>query len=181
MRKILLIGIIILLAGCQDTVKKAEKPVVQDHSKEIEELYAKVKELESIIGELQVIQEEKDSPGSDYWTAYNELHNRLYMTEKLVRKLPGLEIREGFVKNIGSNTLSIDFAEKVEDLQAPNNFRIVNDEEIIEEVPFSDDMVIFVLMNNEIVKEDFMPENHFFFEIYSVGGKVIQIREMYIP
>lgn len=117
MKKIayILLGLFLFIAGCT----KKEPELIEDTQgrelEEIEVLKGKISELEKQIVETREEQEILEQVIMSHdGLGYGELRRSQQMLEDLIRHLPNLEIRTGFIQKIENGTIGIDFAEKVE-------------------------------------------------------------------
>lgn len=119
------------------------------------------------------------------------VRNQVYMIDHLVKHLPDVSIRQGFIREIVEEDTEsyfiIDYAKFVIDSDAPNGFHIENEKEERVKVHVISDVEIFIL-EGTIPKytrvEDFtgiVEEYDRFFNLYFIEDKLVLIDQRYIP
>lgn len=182
---IFFVGIPLILFGCTEVEPESQLNPSTEVNIELSEL-----KEEMVLLQTQLIDTQKNIEVLEQMImshdglGYGELRRQQQMLEDLIRHLPDIEIRTGFIQKTEVDSISIDFAEKVESPEAPNGFEIINEKEEAEPFPITKGLTLFVLNGTDLEArtiEEFNSSRHFFFEFYMSNGKVIQVRELYIP
>ncbi|WP_262173644.1 hypothetical protein [Saccharococcus sp. Marseille-Q5394] len=182
--------LLVLLVGCtkeEGAEQTATTKVNGDLEEQLSQLNEQLIESENKIKELYVMLE---SRARDENEAYNELHNKIYIMENLLSRVPGINSRQGFVKDVNTSgatiTLEVKFAEKKEDNEAPNGFVIEEQETKIVTVDL--DANYFILKGDKLqtipTADEFKEaanEYDRFFNIYIVENKIVMLTEQYLP
>lgn len=182
--------LLVLLVGCtkeEGAEQTATTKVNGDLEEQLSQLNEQLIESENKIKELYVMLE---SRARDENEAYNELHNKIYIMENLLSRVPGINSRQGFVKDVNTGgatiTLEVKFAEKKEDNEAPNGFVIEEQETKIVTVDL--DANYFILKGDKLqtipTADEFKEaanEYDRFFNIYIVENKIVMLTEQYLP
>lgn len=188
--RIICVGILlVLLVGCTKE-EGAEHTTIHEYNKledQLSQLNDQLIESDNKIKELYAILESRARDNND---AYSELHNKIYMMEKILAYVPSIKSRQGFVKDVDTSgatiTIEVTFAEKREDNEAPNGFVIKERETNLVTVDLA--ASYFILKGDKLhtlqtVDEFKKAVNEYdrFFNLYIVEDKVVMITEQYLP
>ncbi len=168
---VLLLFVILLVVGCNSPVTQEE--LIEEIS--IEELAESIEYLKIYISELD-----------------NELNTNLFILNHLIEQLPGVIVKQGYIKEVvlteNDKYFVVDYATFVpNDFSSPNGFHIKNEKEEKIKVKFIDELQIFTL-EEVFVKSTTLEELHVderldlrFFDFYFVNSKLVLVKERYIP
>lgn len=186
-KRLFVLVMLLFTAGCMEPEAESDsqaQPPAMDIG-EVSELKEEIIRLENTLLDTQeTIEALEQMIMSHDGLGYGELRRNQQMVEDLIRHLPEIEIRTGFIQQVEDESMSIDFAEKIESPEAPNGFEIMNEIEEAESFPVTEGLTIFVLNGTDLevrTLNEFDPSRHFLFEFYMSKGKIIQVREMYVP
>ena len=186
MKKILfsMFLIIIIVSGCSS----------QEDNKKLDELQSRLDDLmEQVIdiNERQLqFEEEFKFYDSQQSLDTNNHHTRLYQLEHLVKYLPNIELKKGYIleviKEDNSIKLAIDFKRMISDDNQPNGYRIEEMEDELVELTEETDIYMLENHSREIYVpieelEEKLNEYTRFINFYFVDGKVLLMTEQYLP
>lgn len=181
--------LLVLLVGC--TKEEGKEHTATNEYDNLEEQLSQLNEqLIEIDKKIKELYAMAESRARDENEAYSELHNKIYMMENLLYHVPGIKIRQGFVKDVNTSgatiTLEVKFAEKREDNEAPNGFVIEEQETNLVTVDLAANY--FILEGNKLHTIQTVDElkkvvNEYdrFFNIYIVEDEVVMLTEQYLP
>lgn len=197
MRWLLYLPIILFLfasVGCVNGTKETtSNPLFEQLKEEQEKMDLEIVRLgqenqnqEQKISELL---EQIESLKNDQNEAFEEIRQVIYMNDYLLKQLPDISIKQGYILDInlsenGIYNLMVDFAEKVEDESAPNGFRIKNDLEEKAKIQVSKEVQVYTVDGAKPIPSSFdeLSQNHNgLYNLYFTNNKLVLVVEQYLP
>jgi septal ring factor EnvC (AmiA/AmiB activator) len=186
----------LVLMGCtQDT--STENITITDQletmSKEIELLNEKLLQYDSELDNkeqaIKELQEQMQIQNSDYNMRINEIYNSTHLNGHLIKHLPSITHKQGFIKEIidteNENSFLVDFAKWEQSEDAPNGAILVNEKEEIEKIQLNKDITTYIIENAILAYqpfEDFKEGKHSgLYNLYFIENEVVLVTEQLLP
>jgi chromosome segregation ATPase len=182
----------IILLGCENE-RTTSSEVDNDYElqqlkkelmEEITKLEIKLSDRDRSIKELN---EELEALKNDHSQLIDEVRNIAYMNDHLIKNLQNIVRKQGYVTDFNetSNYIIVDYAEMVNDEDAPNGFHLKNIKTEADKLIVPDDLAVYLLEGATIryssIEEMRNSSYPRLYNFYFVDQKLTLIVEQYLP
>ncbi len=193
MEKVLLLLLsVVVLTSCSNQDSRNEEIItkqLEEVNSEIERLNKELLSFENQLAEktkkMVELEELVESFKNHDRESINQLSTLLAMNEKLIKHLPDITRKQGFILEVNEREMIVDFANWEQKADEPNGGHIVDQEGDHEKVILHSNVEVYILTGASIGYTpfaEFDPTDHEgLYDLYFVNNKVVLIAEKYIP
>lgn len=193
MQKVLMLLLsMVVLASCFNKDSRNEEIItkqLEEVNSEIERLNKELLSFENQLAEktkkmveLEVLVESLKNYDRE---GINQLSTLVAMNEKLIKHLPEITRKQGFILEVKENEMIVDYANWEQKADEPNGGHIVDQEGDYEKVNLHSNVEVYILYGATIGYKpfaEFDPTDHEgLYDLYFVNNKVVLIAEKYLP
>lgn len=193
MEKVLLLLLsVVVLTSCSNQDSRNEEIItkqLEEVNSEIERLNKELLSFENQLAEktkkMVELEELVESFKNHDRESINQLSTLLAMNEKLIKHLPDITRKQGFILEVNEREMIVDYANWEQKAEEPNGGHIVDQEGDHEKVILHSNVEVYILTGASIGYTpfaEFDPTDHEgLYDLYFVNNKVVLIAEKYIP
>lgn len=192
MEKVLLLLLsVVVLTSCSNQDSRNEEIItkqLEEVNSEIERLNKELLSFENQLAEktkkMVELEELVESFKNHDRESINQLSTLLAMNEKLIKHLPDITRKQGFILEVNEREMIVDYANWEQKADEPNGGHIVDQEGDHEKVILHSNVEVYILTGASIGYTpfaEFDPTDHEgLYDLYFVNNKVVLIAEKYI-
>ncbi len=192
MEKVLLLLLsVVVLTSCSNQDSRNEEIItkqLEEVNSEIERLNKELLSFENQLAEktkkMVELEELVESFKNHDRESINQLSTLLAMNEKLIKHLPDITRKQGFILEVNEREMIVDYANWEQKAEEPNGGHIVDQEGDHEKVILHSNVEVYILTGASIGYTpfaEFDPTDHEgLYDLYFVNNKVVLIAEKYI-
>jgi len=193
MKKLLILLVsVFLLTSCSNKASRNEERITNqlaEINKEIERLDKELLSFENQLAEktkkMVELEELVESLKYSDRESINQLSTLVAMNEKLIKHLPEITRKQGYILQVNEHDMIVDYANWEQKADEPNGGHIVDQEGDHEKVSLHSNVEVYILNGATIGYkpfDEFDPTDHEgLYDLYFVNNKVVLIAEKYIP